>query len=287
MSHIKKFTDFFAGFGAFCAAIYLIMQFMPFEPLETDPPTGKLTAFLQSSEKVDHMAYLILIGLFILSLLVSRIGKKYPLPVFGVSLLPLIWSFYMFDADLLKERPMVFLIAALLNTSGAFADTLLADKKDGRDGRKRAHCAAALCSAVIAVLSLLLYLQARSTAGIPAEEWNVLNRAIGQALEKDLSFSPYLRIALMFALITVISLLLQGLYFLDTLISLIPGIFVLSYWSSEALPAYGASVAVLTAICFFSRLILTFSPPTKEVPANPPAKQGFWANLGKKLTFKK
>ena len=266
MSHIKKFTDFFAVFGAFCAAVYLVMQFMPFEPLEAEGTLGKVKAFFSSFEKVDHFAYVILTVLFLLSFLISRYAKRYPLPVFGASLFPLVWCFFMFDADKLKERPMVFVISALLHTAGAFADTVIADR---RDGRRRATGAVALCSALTAVFALILFLRSGAVADLPAEEWGVFDRAIGEALEKQRSFSPYLRIALMFALISVISLLLQGLYFLDTLISLIPGIFVLNYWVYGALPAYGASVAILSAFCFLTRLILTFLPPApqKEIPA--------------------
>ena len=36
MSRIKKFTDFFALFGAFASAMYLIMKFMSFEPSEEE-----------------------------------------------------------------------------------------------------------------------------------------------------------------------------------------------------------------------------------------------------------
>jgi hypothetical protein len=67
MSYIKKFTDFFAVLGAVSAMIYLISQFMPFEPLETQSTLGKIKEFFAAHGTVDYMAITVLALLLLLS----------------------------------------------------------------------------------------------------------------------------------------------------------------------------------------------------------------------------
>lgn len=280
MSHIKKFTDFFAILGAVSAIVYLISQFMPFDPLETKSSLGKVKEFFNAHGTVDYMAITVLALLLLFSFVMSLCLRKYPLPVFGASLLPLAWCFFLFDGEQLKERPMLYVIVCILNTAGAFADALLADRRDG--GRRAAH-SALLCTLLTAIGSVLLFLRAKQVAALSPEDAGVFDRAIVTALEKELSFSPYLRIFLMLLLICVIDVLLHRLYFIETLIFLIPAGFVLVYWSENALPAYGASIVVLCAVGLFSRLLLTLIS-TPEHKTSDAENTSFLLDLKKRLS---
>lgn len=261
MSHLKKFSDFFAVFGLCSALIYLLTQYIPFEALEAESTAEKIKFFFSAKPSIDYFAYAFLAALFLLSFLVAKIWPHLSALNFGLSLLPIVWSFFMLAADKFQEYPMLYLLCALFNGAGAFADSLIADRTDGK---KRAVLCADLCAAVLAVLALAVFLRSEMLAGSSAEEWNFLDRAIGPALENGSSFSPYWRVALMYALTVVISRLLKDVYFVDAAVSLIPLCFTLAHWHEKTLPAYGASVAAL-AVCYtICRLTLTFFPLSKK-----------------------
>ena len=257
VSTIKKFTDFFAIFGVFSAGIYLITQFMPFETLEETSLLGKVKAFFSPETQKDYRSVLILLLLFLAAFLLSKILPRFSSLNFLASLLPLAWSFYLFDADKLEEHPMLYLISAILAATGSFADCLIADQQDGR---RRGAVASLLCSLLTSAVAFAVFLRANALEGIPLEELFFSDRLIGEALENGLSFAPYWRAALMYLLISVIGLLLGRIYFLDMLVSLIPAVFVIVYLSEERLPAFGASLAVLAVACVLCRLALTLTP---------------------------
>ena len=140
MSKIKKFSDFFAIFGALSALLYLVMQFMPFEPIveeeaaeESVSLIEKLKAFLSPELETDYLNFSVLFLLFLFCFLLSRMLPRLPSLHFTLSLLPLAWSFFMFDylhvlytgtalTNKMKEHPLLFLICAILYSAGAFAD---------------------------------------------------------------------------------------------------------------------------------------------------------------------
>jgi hypothetical protein len=267
MSPIKKFTDFFSLFGAFSALIYLITQFMPFEALETDSLFGKAKVFFSPSTPNDYLSVLLLLLFFLASFLTAKILPRFSTLGFFVSLFPLAFSFLLFEGEKLKEHPMLYLISAILASSGAFAECVLLDRADG--GR-RAPWGTNLCALLGATLSFAVFIRAKEDVGIPPEELGYWDRFLEEALTLGISFSPYWRIALMMLLITLISLLLQGIHFLDTLISLIPLGFVLVYLSTGRLSAFGPPLAVLSATYTLCRLILTLTAaPNQKSSADP------------------
>lgn len=279
MSNIKKFSDFFAVFGAFSAAMYLVMQFMPFKPLIEGVAENeasifqKLKAFFSPELKTDYLNFLVLFLLFALCFILSKLLPRLSSLHVALSLLPLGWSFFMFDylhvlyegtalTNKFKEHPLLFLICAVLYTAGAFADCLIADRKNET---RRAPRASLTCTGVLTLLSLVIFLYALPFSDQSPEELFYLKGAIASAWETKNAFLPYLWIALMYAVLFAISFLLKNLYFVDFIVSLIPTCYVLLLWNSDDLPVFGAGIAILSITAALCRLLLAFlAKPTLE-----------------------
>lgn len=278
MSKIKKFSDFFAIFGAFSALMYLVMQFLPFEYLPEDELTeesvsilSKLKAFLSPELENDYLVFLVMLLLFTLCFVLARVIPRLPTLHAVLSLLPLGWSFFMFDyihllytgndlTEKFKDYPLLYPVCAILYAAGAFADCLIADRKSGT---RRAPRATLIATALSAILSLMVFFFALPLSKVSSEEVFFLQKAVAMAWEAKEVFLPYLWIALMYLLLCVIDVFLGNLFFLDLIASAIPGIYVLLYWHSDELPVFGAGIAILAAALFLFRLLLTlFADPS-------------------------
>ncbi len=255
MKMIKKFGDFFPLLAAVSAWIHLLTKFFPFSPLEETSLFGKLLAFFSPATKDDYFSFLIMSGLFFAVFLLAKLLPRFGSVHVAAALLPLGWSLFLLQAENLGDRPMLYVICAILYLICAFVDCLLKDRED--DGN-RALLAARLCSILTALFALLVYIRFRSVETIPPEEWNFFDRAIGSAWQSGASPSAYWRLALMYSLITVIGFLLKDLYFVEALIHLIPTVFVMMRWHSGALAAYGATLSALSVCCLLGTLLLTF-----------------------------
>ncbi len=266
MSTLKKFGDFFALFGAFAVGLSLLMDFMPFETLEETSFFGKIQAFFSSPE--THTFYLlILFCMFFGAFLLSKLLPKWAPLHFVLSLLPVGWSFYLFDSDRLgEERPTLTLILALMYAVCAFADCLIADRADGK---ARSIMATRMATALASLFAIFVFLRSCRVDEIPAEEWNFFDRIIGESFADEVSFSAWWRIALMYALVTVIGLLLRDIFFAEALIGLIPFLFAMVQWNMGDLPAYGAALMALSACCLLCPILLTFLWKPSEHPRSP------------------
>ncbi len=268
MSKIKKFSDFFALFGAFASGMYLIMKFMSLSSSEESSLLRRLGAFFSPELKKDYTVMLILFLLFFVSFLLSRLLPKLPSLHFGFSLLPLAWSFFLFDyihtilssqelTDRMKDRPMLLLICAILNTAGAFADCILSDRKNGRN---HAVIAAWISSALLAHISLNTFIVTRFLPEDLSEEFRFVHFAAVDAKLSAEDFMPFLWIALIYGILTAISVLLRRVHFLNAILSIAATCYVLDYWLTNDLPLFGAAVAVLAVTCSLCHLFLTFIP---------------------------
>lgn len=274
MSRIKKFTDFFALFGAFASAMYLIMKFMSFEPSEEEFSLfEKLRLFFSPDLKKDYLIVLILFLLFFGSFLLSRLLPKLPSLHFGLSLLPLSWSFFMFDyihtilgsqelTQRMEDRPMLLLIPAILNTAGAFTDCILTDRKN-----EKSHAVIATwsSSALLALFSLNTFIVTRWMPEDLTEEPYRLYLAHVESKLSAEDFMPFLWIALIYAIVTAISVILKHVHFLNAILSIVAMCYTMDYWLSNDLPLFGAAVAVLAVTCTLCHLLLTFIPRSKAL----------------------
>ncbi|MBR2354044.1 MAG: hypothetical protein IKD18_06390 [Clostridia bacterium] len=273
MSRIKKFTDFFAIFGAFSAAMYLIMKFMPFKTMEEDAPIlTKIKEFFSPELKKDYIVFLILFLLFFGSFLFSRIFPKLPSLHFGISLLPLAWSFFMFDyiqtifegselTNRLKEHPMLFLICALLNTVGALADCFLYDRKNGSN---HSVIASWIPSALLLHISLNMFIKTRFMPEDLSEITYQIHFAHVDANAIPRYFEMYLWIAIVYGVILTISILLRKLHYISAVLSLLAAGFAIGCWHGNDLPLFGAAIWILAVSALVCHLGLTFIPRQRQ-----------------------
>ncbi len=269
MRTVKKFGDFFALLGALSALIHLLMQFFPFKTLEETSLFGKVMAFFSPSVKDDYFSFLVLCLLFLAVFLLAKLLPRFGSVHVAAALLPLGWSLFLLEEEHLGDRPMLYVVTAALYLVCSFADCLIRDRED--EGN-RSLLASRLCSVVTALFSLFVFFRACSVDTIPPEEWSFFDRAVGSAWQAGATFSAYWRLALMYALITVIGFLLKDIYFLEALIHLIPTVFVMLRRHAGSLPGYGSIVSALSVCCLLATLTLTFLGK----PATPSPRWAQW-----------
>ncbi len=218
MTYFKKFTDFVCGAMLFVAALFLIKEYMSFVPedklyeldwalkegLTTLP--SKLSQFLHLSTPKSYTAYPLLLGSLAVSLIVGRVFAKLPSVCFAVAFLPFLQILYMLDTGRLYEQKELYLIAGSLHLLGNAADALMRDRQDGR--HRLFRIAKISMSVPLCVCAVFFWL-------LPQRESAA--RYITDSLVHETKV-----LAIMFAIILAISLILYNVYFVDALLSLVP-----------------------------------------------------------------
>lgn len=271
MSYFKKFTDFCAGIAAFVAGLFLLQKYFPFEPLETDTYLGWLASDSKSTEGIteapskiqqfftpnlvnefDYRFMLILVITIVISVIISRVFKKFPHVCFLVSLAPIIVTTYMFEKGFLYTQEGLFIAFTALHAIGNLVECIIRDRSDGGH---RLSIAAKMTSALPAMLCLFCI---RVRGNIPLED-------IQEKLPiyKDLAFKLNSenieileKLGWIYLGIFVISLLLYNVYFIDTILTAIPLTYLIYLLYGEFLTFIPAVFAVLAAVCFVTHLAL-------------------------------
>lgn len=136
MNKVKRFTDFFAGFGAFSAFMYLFCEFMEYDFGETEGLIEKVKFFFSGKTKYEFAVYLVLIALFALSCVLSVVLHRFPQFTLAISSLPMIYAVAMSADGKLYRYPMLYIISAIVHMSGCLYECVRRDRED--KGRRAA-----------------------------------------------------------------------------------------------------------------------------------------------------
>lgn len=263
MSYFKRFTDFCAGFAIFSALIYMLGEFMSFNPKDTQGMLDKVKAFLDRELQPDNRAYVLMVILFGVSLIAGRIFERMPYISFAISLLPLGWVCLMLWKELLSERPMLYFIMAAVHCLGNLVHSLFLDREDEK--RRAFACVNILGGAVFAG-GAFLYYKATSLLKLSIDDTEGLS-VYGEAILKSARNGEHkvvLTLALMVLATVALSLLLRDIYFIDAICALPILVYSIYLVAAEKLTIAAQAVIVFVFLYFAFRIaVLLFEPMAK------------------------
>ena len=260
MSYFKRFTDFCAGFTAFHAIIYLLGQFMSFNPADAEGIKEKLKLFLAKDAAKDHRAYVILIALLIFSVAVSLIFERLPYIGFAVSLLPISQILLMYVDKKLYEQPMLYVILGILHVSGNILYSLSLDKADKK---RRAF----ICTTVfgVAIFSAALWLKKHTEELLMLEDDAISELGVKDKLilleTENSAHTILFKIGVIVLCTVLLSIILRDIYFIDVIASAVPFGYTLYLISFEKLTLFAPIALAVTFFYFVCRILLLTSEP--------------------------
>ena len=289
MSLFKKFTDFCAGIAAFVGALFLLQQYMTFEPLDnaeyaewfsykikyssetlsetvTDTVTDTVTESLpEAPSKIrqfftpelindfDYRFLFILVLTLAISVIVGVVFKKLPYVCFFVSLIPALEIAYIFSTGFLYTQIGLFLLIGALHVAGNLFECILRDKEDGRH---RLWICAKISTLFPAAVCLLC---TKIADKIPLENINdkiPLYKELATTMTEPDNMALVTKIGWMYIIIFAITLVLYNVYFIDTILSAIPLVYTVYLLYSGNLSFNPTIFAILAAICFMTNIAL-------------------------------
>ena len=257
MSVFKKFTDFCGGFAAFSAIFFLFAEFMEYSPKdEPESLLQKLKMFLSDEPQFEYRPYLLLIALLVGALVISLLLRKRPYLAFGVSVLPLAYAISMLDYGQIYEYPMLYVVLGAFFAMGNLWECVCLDREDGR---QRSSLAVSLACALIAILSLAIYLRAGALIDVPMAEAKFFDRTLILAIGQNESFVIYRTVAIVFAVLCVIGFLLWELHYLNAIVAAVMMGYVLVLWCTDAFSVYGAVLPTCAVAIAIARGVVMLS----------------------------
>lgn len=260
MSYFKRFTNFCAGFTAFHAIIYLIGQFMSFNPTGDPNMTEKIKLFLAPDHQKSHREYLVLIILLVLSAVAGRIFERAPYISLVISLAPLAKILLLFGDEKLFDRPMLYIILGLLHVSGNVIHAVILDRADGR--RRAAICVHIFGICAFAA-SLWLMRQAKELLSLEEEAVAELGRLDLTVLAgaENGAHEIILKLGIFILSSVTLSIILRDIYFIDAILSILPFGYCVYLIATGKLTLFPAIILAATFLYFSFRLLLLFAEP--------------------------
>ncbi len=253
MSNFRKFTEFCAGISVFAAIMFVLRQYLGYKFGEVESTKEKLKIFFDPSSSRDYRGYILLAALLILAITVSLVFKRIPELSFFFSALPFFCVIYLYDAGKLYERPMLFFCLSAIQISGNIFDSLRASVY----GRKYSPVFTSLFATVLPMLcSALIIWRKEAISSLPTDKLYPFDIEILRKSE-SIDVSLFKTIAIMYAVILLISVILRGVHFIDLALSLVPLTFVIYKHVTEALGPHHEIILASAILCTVTHLCLT------------------------------
>lgn len=263
MTYFKKFGDFCSGFAAFTAIIYLFRRFMSHdfgkEPLGL---LEKIKIFFDKMQNINYHLLLLLALTLIISVIAGRLLARLPYLSVLFCLPPMLVTVYMIRANLIEEYPMLYVILSIIAFISAVVDCLLLDRRDSRHRSAYAGDAVSLafvgfCIFIVRRYKQLLLLEADEVRLLGPFDTEILQ--CGTRTEMKLLCI----LAVAYAVLTVISLLLTDVYFIDAALALAPVVFLIYYWGADKMAVHPEVVLTFAFSVLAARVIPAFSGKAK------------------------
>ena len=254
MSNFRKFTEFCAGIAAFAAIMYVFRQFMSFDFEKIESFKEKLKYFFSTEPSKDYRPYILLALLFIVSISISLIFKRRPEIAFFFSALPLFYSLYLYDAGKIYERPMLFICLSIIEIIGNIYDSLMLSRKKKRS-LSPSITAMISCFLPIFACGIMLW-RLKKTAEISLGKLYPFDQILAiYSPEYDMSLLK--KIAITYAVLLIISLVLRGVHFVNLALSCAPLGFILYKQAVGLLGPYDEIILAAAILCTATQLAVT------------------------------
>ena len=267
MKYCKRVTDFFAGFTAFSAIMYLFCEYMKYNFNDIESTTDKLKHFFSHEPTKDYRFYLSLIALLILSCVVSIVFDKFPVVTLAVSALPMIQIIAMFDADKIYDRPMLYILPTAIHMGGCLFECI---RRDRIDRKRRAAIATDLLALTVILFCIYVFHIVKTLPELEFKDLNFFEHSL-YYIYKDIDLTVFKNVAICYAVLAVIRLILRDLYYVDAILSVIPFVLIMRAWYTEGIPVFATSLVMLSVTYMIARFsIMLFCKPKclKDQPIN-------------------
>lgn len=266
MSYFKKFGDFCSGFACFAALIWLFSEYMTFG-LKDVGLKEKLIGFFDKYKETDNRLMLILAVMLVLSILASIALKRLPYLTLFFSVPPLMLTVDMVRSNQIENYPMMYIILCSISIASGVWACVAKDRKDG------GHRAAFAGDAVSLLASGVLFFIWRKCVTLQVADEDVpmldsFDREIWSGSE-SMNVKLFLIFACVYLALTLVSLLLTDIYFLDAILAIGPCVAVVYMWSAGTWTVYSEIIATVAVVNLAVRLIPAISGgKTLKVKAN-------------------
>ena len=265
MNYFKRFTNFFGGFAAFAAILHLIGEYMTFKLPEGKEEASKLGEFLSAEQTEFFRGYVVLAALFVISAILGRLFERLPYVTLAVSLLPLYQTVSLYADGKLENFPALYLLFAILHTSGSAVHALVLDK---RDGGRRGFISAAVLGTAMSAGGLWLWKKIGEFSSLEdqlaIEELGRVDTQIASASSESLQ-KLVLTIVIMVAASVAISLILKDIYFIDAILALVPFVYAVDkVLLDEKIAIFGELTIILCALYLAVRILLVIFEPMRD-----------------------
>ena len=238
---------------------------MSYNPDSIESKLEKFKHFFSSDYTRNFKAYAIMIILLVVSVVIGRVFDRLPFVCLTVSLLPFLWTLFMFASNWLYDRPMLYLMLALVHMAGNIIHAVLLDKADGK---RRAFWCVNVTGGVFGALCLAVWRRSEilKSAVFTEDEISKLSDIDAEIFNGLESESAKLLLIIGSAIIVtvLVSLILRDLYYIDVILCAIPLIYSIKVFFAEELTVFGGLVFAATSIYFVFRVILLLSEPMRR-----------------------
>jgi hypothetical protein len=233
--------------------MYVFRHYMGYNFDDVESTKEKLKIFFDRSSLRDYRGYVLLASLLILAITVSLVFKRLPEISFFFSALPLFYVIYLYDAGKLYERPMLFFCLSAIQISGNIFDSL----RMSRYGRRYSPVFTSFFATALPLLcSVLTIWRKEAVNNIPEDKLYPFDLEIMLNTE-SIDVSLFKTVALMYAAILLISVILRGVHFVDFFLSLVPLAYVIYKQATEALGPHHEIIVTSALLCAVTHLCLT------------------------------
>lgn len=266
MSYFKRFTDFCAGFAVFGALLHLVRNFITFMKDEDISTLKKLGKFLDRGNADDYRAYAVIAAVLVASLFLGILLKKVPFVALTASTAALAVIIDIFAAERLDERPMFYVVLAIIHVVGCIFECIVCDREHRF---KRLNCsfiAGVITTFAGGALSLFtayrlsemkaLYKTAdlesfdmTELTSFDAEIFELVKTAMAKGQSADID--QLIILAVMFIVVLTVTLIIGDIFFVDLIFSAIPLISV-AYCFATGIFLPQADMLVTVALISFA-----------------------------------
>ncbi len=251
MSYFKKFGDFCSGFAAFTGIIFLLSRFM--SSYFGEEPIGmleKLKMFFDKKLYPDYHLMTCLIISLIASVVFGRLLARLPYIAVLFCIPPVIITVCMYKMSIIAEYPMLYVVLTVVAFITAVADCIWADKKDGKHRGAYAGDVVSLFFSAFCIWTARKY---SALSVLEADPENPHSFFENHMLEggTDIELKLLYALAVLYAVLAVVSFILRDIYFIDAVLVVPPAIFLIYMWGAGKLlllPEAIVTLALLTAL---------------------------------------
>ena len=218
----------------------------------------KLKDFIDGIGRTNNKLMLVLVIMLVISILASLVFRRIPFVTLLFSVPPLILSVDMVRAEQIKNYPMMYILLCGISVLSGVIECIYIDQRRGTH-------TSAFAGDIVALLAAgsvgFIWKRAEiisAMESVDTSELNVFDYEVYKNLG-SMDTKVFVTLAFAFIVMTVISLVLRDIYFIDAILAIVPLTVTAYMWSAGTLTMHSEIVVTVSAVYFVVRLIPALS----------------------------